>query len=307
MKVGVIGLGAMGGGIAKNLIEKGFSVIVRDVRVEIVDQFTKKGATAAGSSKEVGSLCDVVLASLPISPFDPTLENEILGAEGVLEGMTPHKIIIDCGNTSPLTAKKIYQECQKKEVSFLDAPVSGGPGGASAGTLSIMVGGSPEVLEKVKPVLSAFSQNVTYFGPSGSGQMAKLVNNMIVAINIASMSESLVFGQKAGLDPAKLLATLSAGAAQSWVLDTGGKILLERVPGQPPGPEGGFSGVREGGIDKQLGWAFEIASELEVPLPVTACVHELFKTARAAGKRGEFESLVGLWEELTDTFFSKNA
>ncbi len=307
MKVGIIGLGSMGSGVANNLIEKGFSVVVRDVHPETVAQFTENGATAAGSSKEVGKLCDIVFTLLPMSPFDPTLENEILGAKGILEGMAPHKIIIDCGNTSPLTARKIYQECQKREVSFLDAPVSGGPEGASAGTLSIMVGGSPEVLEKVKPVLSAFSKKVTYFGPSGAGQMAKLVNNMIVAMNIASISESLVFGQKAGLDPAELLTTLRAGAAQSWVLDTGGKILLERVPGQPLGPEGGFSGVREGGIDKQLGWAFEIVSELEVPLPVTACVHELFKTARAAGKRGEFESLVGFWEELTGTFFSKNA
>ncbi len=307
MKVGVIGLGAMGGGVASNLVEKGFSVVVRDARPEVVDRFTKKGATAAGSSKEVGRLCDVVFTHLPISPFDPTLEDEILGTEGVLAGMAPHKIIVDCGNTSPLMAKKFYQACQQKGVSFLDAPVSGGPKGASAGTLSVMVGGSPETLEQVKPVLSAFSKRVTYFGPSGSGQTAKLINNMMVAINLAAMSESLILGQKAGLDPSTLLSTLSSGAAQSWVLDTAGKLLIERVPGQPPGPSGGFSGVREGGIDKQLGWAFEIASDLEVPLPVTACVHELFKTARAAGKRGEFESLIEFWEELTGTFFSKNA
>jgi 2-hydroxy-3-oxopropionate reductase len=297
----------MGSGVATNLIEKGFSVVVRDIRPEAMDQFTKKGATAANSSKEVGSLCDIVLAHLPISPFDPTLENEILGPDGLLEGMTPQRMIIDCGNTSPLTAQKIYQECRKKGVSFLDAPVSGGPKGASAGTLSVMVGGTPEALEQAKPIFNAISKKVIYFGPSGSGQMAKLINNMIVAINLAAMSESLVLGQKAGLDPALLLETLSAGAAQSWILDTAGKILLERVPGQPPGPSGGFSGVREGGFDKQLGWAFEMASDLEMPLPVTTCVHELFKTVRAAGKRGEFEALIEYWEELTGTFFSKNA
>lgn len=307
MKVGVIGLGAMGGGVASNLIEKGFSVVVRDVLPEVVGQFTRKGAAAASSSKEAGSLCDVVFTFLPISPFDPTLEEEILGKEGVLAGMTSRKVIVDCGNTSPLMAKKFSLECQKKGVSFLDAPVSGGPKGASAGTLSVMVGGSPEVLQRIKPVLNAFSQKVTYFGPSGFGQMVKLINNMLVAINLAGLSESLVLGQKAGLDPAELLATLSSGAAQSWVLDTAGRYLFERVPGQPPGPSGGFSGVKEGGFDKQLGWAFEIAGDLEVPLPVTACIHELYKAARAAGKRGEFESLIEFWEELTGVFFSKNA
>jgi len=298
MRAGVIGLGAMGGGIAENLIKKGFSVFVRDVRPEIVAQFTKKGATAASSSKELGSLCDVVLASLPMSPVEPTLENEILGAEGVLEGMEPHKIIIDCGNTSPLTAKKLYHECQKKGVSFLDAAVSGGPEVAQAGTLSVMVGGLPEVFEQVKPIFNAIGKKVTYFGSSGSGQMAKLINNMVVAINLAAISEALILGQKAGLDISKLREAMSSGAAQSWVLDTYGRIWLERVPGQ--------RAVEEVYRQKQLGWAFEIGSELEVPLPVTTCVHELFKMARAAGKHGLCEPILELWEDMTGTYVSKH-
>jgi 3-hydroxyisobutyrate dehydrogenase-like beta-hydroxyacid dehydrogenase len=306
MKVGIVGLGSMGSGVANNLIEKGYSVVVRDVHPEAVAQFTEKGATAASSSKEVGNLCDVVFTLLPMSPFDPTLENEILGEEGVLEGMTAGKVIIDCGNTSPTTAREISQECQKKGVSFLDAPVTGGPEGASAGTLSIMVGGPPEIVEQVDPVLGAISKKVTYFGPSGFGQMAKLINNVIVAINLAAISEALVLGQKAGLNPSLLFATLGSGAAQSFILDIGGKFMLERARGQPPSPGGGFSGTKEGGFDKQLGWAFEIASELEVPLPVTTCVHELFKIARASGKRGHYEPILELWEELTGTFFSEN-
>ena len=297
MRVGVIGLGAMGSGIAENLIEKGFLVFVWDIRLETVKQFTQKGATAAKSSKELGSLCDVVLTSLPMSPVEPALENEILGPEGVLEGMQPLGIIIDCGNTSPLTAKKIYQECQKKGVSFLDAAVSGGPEGAQAGTLSVMVGGSPEAFEQTKPIFNAIGKKVTYFGPSGSGQMAKLINNMVVAINLAAISEALVLGQKAGLDISKLREAMSSGAAQSWVLETYGKSWLERVLGQ--------QGVQEVYREKQLGWAFEIASELEVPLPVTTCVHELFKMARAAGKHGLCEPIVELWEDMTSTFVSK--
>jgi 2-hydroxy-3-oxopropionate reductase len=118
MRVGVIGLGAMGSGIAKNLIQKGFSVFVRDIRPKIVDKFIKKGASTANSSRELGILCDAVLTSLPMSPVEPALENEILGPEGLLEGMPAHRIIIDCGNTSPLTSRKIFQECQKRACHF---------------------------------------------------------------------------------------------------------------------------------------------------------------------------------------------
>jgi len=216
----------------------------------------------------------IVCMGQRMTAVEPALENETLGPEGVLEGMPAHRIIIDCGNTSPLTSRKIFQECQKKGVSFLDAAVSGGPDGAQAGTLSVMVGGSPEAFEQTKPIFNAISKKVTYFGPSGSGQMAKLINNMVVAINIAAISEALVLGQKAGLEISKLREAMRRGAAQSWALDTYGKIWLERAPGQ--------RAIKEVYREKQLGWAFEIASELEVPLPGTTCVHELFKMARDA-------------------------
>ena len=211
--------------------------------------------------------------------------------------MTAGKIIIDCGNTSPSTSKKFYQECQKKGVLFLDAAVSGGPAGAQAGTLSIMAGGDPETFEKAKPIFSAIGKKVTYFGPTGSGQMAKLINNMLVAINLASISEALVLAQKAGLDMPKLLDAMCSGAAQSWALESYGKAWLERAPGH--------KGTGEAYREKQLGWAFEIASKLEVPLPVTTCVHELFKMARGAGKYGLCEPVLELWEDMTDTFVSK--
>lgn len=299
MKVGVIGLGLMGSGMAKNLIDKGFTVVVRDIRPEAVDEFLKKGATLASSPRELGSLCDVVITSLPMSPVHPTLENVILGAEGILEGMVPSKIIIDTGNTSPLTAKKINQECQKKGVSFLDAAVSGGPPGAQAGKLTIMVGGLPETFEQVKPILSAIGRRVTYFGPSGSGEMVKSVNNIIVHTTIAIISEALVFSRKLGIDSSKLFETLTSGAAQSWVLDNYGKNMLERIPGH--------KGVAtKDHHERQLSWALQMASELGVPLPITACVEEVFKMSRCAGKKGDWELIIELWEDMTGTFFSKN-
>jgi 2-hydroxy-3-oxopropionate reductase len=297
MKVGVVGLGAMGGGIAKNLIEKGFEVVVRDVKQELVNVYSKKGATAAKTAKETGVHCEVVLTSLPMSPVVPSLEQEILAADGILEGMEPGKIIVDCGNTSPLTAKQLGQQCEKRSVFFLDAPVSGGPTGAEAGALSVMVGGPPEAFKRASAIFQAIARKVTYFGPNGSGQMAKLVNNMIVALNLATISEALVFGQKAGLEPEKLYETIAAGAAQSWVLDTYGKSFLHRAPGHKD--------EKEEYREKQLGWAFQIATELEIPIPMTVCAHELYKSARASGKTGTCEPIMELWESLTGTFFSR--
>lgn len=299
MRVGVIGLGAMGGGIARNLVKKGFSVVVRDLRSEAVEQLVKEGANAVESAAELAGLCDVVVASLPTSPVHPALEKEILGPQGILEGARPGNVIIDTGNTSPLVTRKIFGKCQEKGVFFLDAAVSGGTTGAYGGTLSTMVGGPREAYERVRPVIDAFSKRVIYLGASGSGQMAKLVNNIMVAVNIASISEALVLGTKAGLDPERLLEAVTGGAAQSWALDTYGKAWIGRAPGQ--------KGVKEEFREKQVGWAVEIASELEVPLPVTVCVHELFKMARALGKHGHSEPILEMWEEMTGTFFSRSA
>ena len=297
MKVGVIGTGQMGGGMAKNLIEKGFSVVVYDLRSEVVEKFIRKGATAATSAKELGNLCDVVLASLPTSPQSPALEHALLGPEGVLEGMVSGKIILDCGNTSPLVAQKIDAECKKKGVFFLDTPVSGGQKGAEEGTLSIMVGGQPGVFERVKAIFNAIGQRATFFGPCGSGQLAKIINNMVVHAHIAIMSEAFALGTKAGLDAQKLFDALSAGQAQSRVLDTFGKNLLERSIGQK-----GTTNIYPG---EQLIWALQIARELAVPVPVTSCVQELYKMTKGLNKKGNYEQILELWEDMTGVFFSK--
>lgn len=303
MKVGIIGLGAMGSGIAHNLLKKGFEVNVYDIRKEVLENFNKLGAIPMSSSKELAAQSSIVMTLLPMSPFDPTLEDQVLN--GVLMGMKAGGIIIDCGNTSPIVAKKLYTEAKKKQISFIDAPVSGGPTGAENGKLSIMAGGDKEAIERAKIVFDAIGTSFVYVGPIGSGMMTKLINNIIVAINLASISESLVLSKKAGLDPETTFSILTKGAAQSWVLDNYGKGMLERHPGDPETEGGGFSGIKKGGRDKQLEWAMEIANELDVPMPTTYCVHELYKMARAAGKGGYFEPIIELLEEQTKVFFSK--
>lgn len=300
MNIGFIGLGQMGNPMVTNLKKAGYKVTVFDTNKECVDRLLPLGCLPAGTSREVGEKSDVVFTMLPMSPFDPTLENEILGPDGVLAGMKSGGVILDGGNTSPFEIQKISAEASKKGIDVLDIPLSGGPEGAKAAALSIMVGGDEEAFRKVKPVLEVLGSKITYFGPSGMGQVVKLVNNMIVNIGLATISEALVFGVKAGVDPGKMYEAIKNGAARSWVLDIYGAGILNREETGKAKSGGGFSGVRSGGRDKQLGWAFEMASNMDVPVPLTAVAHEVYKMARCTGKDGLFEPIIEMWEQMTN-------
>ena len=305
MNIGIIGLGTMGGGVAKNLLKANFSTAVFDIDKKKMDFFASKGGIPLKDYTEIGDRSDVVMTFLPMSPFDPTLEQAVLGSRGLLNSMKSGSIIMECGNTSPLMEKKFSEEAHKKNILFIDAPVSGGPEGADSGQLSIMVGGDKKAYESCSDIFNAISKHTDYFGLAGTGQLAKLINNMLVATNLAVLSEALAFGTKAGLDPVQLLRAMSGGAADSWVLRTYGEIIINRKSKNSETVGGGFSGVKTGGRDKQLAWALQMADDLETPLPLTSITLQMYQMARGAGKGGLCEPIISMLENMADIFVSK--
>lgn len=196
-KVGFIGLGIMGKPMAKNLIKAGYDLIVYDLVKDAVAEVAAAGAEAAQSISEITNQCDVIVTMLPNSPH---VKEVVLGAGGVLETARPGTIIVDMSSISPIASQEIYAECKKKNVSMLDCPVSGGEPKAVDGTLAIMVGGEKEVFEKVKPMLLVMGSSAVLVGDIGSGNVTKLANQIIVALNIAAMSEAMVLATKCGVD-----------------------------------------------------------------------------------------------------------
>lgn len=302
MNVGVVGLGSMGGGVVKNLLGSGFSTGVFDIDQGKMDFFASKGGIPLKNYSAIGASSDVVMTFLPMSPFDPTLEEAV---HGLLDSMKSGSIIIECGNTSPLVEQKFAEEAHKRSMLFLDAPVSGGPQGADSGKLSIMVGGDKEAYQSCASIFKAISKQASYFGLAGAGQLAKLINNMLVATNLAVLSEVLVFGTKAGLDPSQLLEAMSSGAADSWVLRTYGEIIINRDHFNSETAGGGFSGLKVGGRDKQLAWALQMADNLETPLPITSITYHMYQMARGIGKGGLCEPIISMLEDMADIFVSR--
>jgi 2-hydroxy-3-oxopropionate reductase len=271
MNIGFIGLGTMGRPMVHNLLKAGFQVTVYGRRKSVIDELVYAGAKSAESSSDVARVSEVTITMLPDSP---DVKEVILGDKGVLEGAKPGHTIVDMSTISPLTAREIYEIALKKEVDFLDAPVSGGESGAIAGTLSIMVGGQEEAFNKCLPVFQALGKNIIHMGESGSGQMAKLCNQIICALNIQAVCEGLALGAKAGLDMTKLLHVVSSGAASSWMLSNLAPKMLSRDF------EPGFK------IDlqqKDLRLALSTAEQVGIPLPATGVVHQIFRIAQALG------------------------
>ena len=198
MKIGFIGLGIMGKPMAKNLIKAGYNLIVSDLNKEAVAEITSLGAESGASSAEVASKCEVIITMLPNSPH---VKAVVLGEGGIIEGAKPGTAIIDMSSIAPLASREISKVLEEKGIDILDAPVSGGEPKAIDGTLSVMVGGKKEVFDKNYDLLKAMAGSVVYVGEVGAGNIAKLCNQAVVAINIAAVSEALVLAKKAGVDP----------------------------------------------------------------------------------------------------------
>ncbi|MDI6827493.1 MAG: NAD(P)-dependent oxidoreductase [Armatimonadota bacterium] len=271
MDVGFIGLGTMGRPMVRNLLKSGFKVTIYGRRKPIVDELAAAGAIPAKSPAEVAHNSDVVITMLPDSP---DVKLVVTGPSGILESARPGSIVIDMSTISPAIAKEIANIAAEKGVYFLDAPVSGGEPGAIAATLSIMVGGDQAAFEKCLPIFRALGKNITYMGESGTGQMTKLCNQVICALNIQAVCEGLMLGEKAGLNMEKLLAVVSAGAAGSWMLSN----LAPKMLAQDFEP-----GFKVSLQQKDLRLALGAAEEMNLPLPGTSLVHQLFRAVEAAG------------------------
>jgi 2-hydroxy-3-oxopropionate reductase len=216
IKVGYIGLGLMGRSIAGNILKAGFPLVVHNRSRAAVDELTALGATPANSPAEVARQVDVVFTNLPDTP---DVESVVLGADGILAGAHPGLIFVDNSTIKPAASRQLADQLYEKGVLSLDAPVSGGDIGARNATLTIMVGGLAEALDRVMPVFQAMGKTITHVGESGAGQIAKAANQIMVAAQMVAMGELLIFAQQAGADPAKVVEAIKAGAAQCWALD----------------------------------------------------------------------------------------
>ncbi len=270
-RVGYIGLGLMGSGMARNLLRDGHTLVVHNRSRAIVEAFAREGATPASSPREVAAQCDFVFTNLPDSP---DVEQVVLGAEGIIEGAHEGLIYIDNSTIKPETARRIAAALAEVGVAALDAPVSGGDVGAREGTLSIMVGGPKEAFERALPLLRAMGRTITWVGESGAGQIAKVANQVVVAGTMVAMSEALVLAQKAGVDPERVVQAISQGAAQCWALDHKPPKIFRRDLSP------GFKAYMQA---KDLKIVIDTARTYHVPLPLTAVAHQMYEAQVAMG------------------------
>ncbi len=288
LKVGYIGLGLMGKSIARNILKAGFPLVVHNRSHAAVDELVAEGARQAGSAAEVAAQVDIVFTNLPDTP---DVEKVVLGEKGILEGAHEGLIYVDNSTIKPATARKLAERLKGKGALALDAPVSGGDIGARNGTLTIMVGGPAEAVEKAMPVFQAMGKTVTHVGDSGAGQVAKAANQIMVAAQMAAMGELLIFARKAGVSPQKVVDAIKAGAAQCWTLDV-----------KPPRL---FSGNRTPGFKaymqlKDMKIVMETAREYGIPLPSATENTKLFQQMIDMGM-GELDNsaVVGVIEHLS--------
>ena len=274
-RIGFIGLGIMGRGMAANLIKAGFALTVWNRTRERAEALAAAGAAVAGSPAELAARVDIIITCVSDTP---DVQEVILGQQGVIHGVRQGSLVIDMSTISPAVTRDLAAALGEKGVDMLDAPVSGGSEGAAKGTLSIMVGGQAEALQRALPVLQAMGQRITHVGPNGAGQTVKLVNQVIVVGNCLAMAEGLMLAQAGGVDVPKALEAVSAGAAGSWMLSNRGPQILAR-DWRP-----GFTVALQ---QKDLRLVLEAADQNGVPLPGTALIFQLYRTLEAKGLSGD--------------------
>ena len=224
MKLGFIGLGIMGRPMALNLRKAGHRLWVYGRRAETMKPLADAGATACSSPKDVAANADIVFICVSDTP---DVEQVILGKDGLIRGVRPESVIVDMSTISPTATRAFASELKKRGADMLDAPVSGGEVGAIDATLSIMVGGKPEVFARVKPFFDAMGKNIVHVGDHGAGQVAKACNQVVAAVTIDAVAEALTFARRSGVDPAKVRAALLGGFAGSKILEAHGQRMLD--------------------------------------------------------------------------------
>ncbi len=275
-RIGFIGLGIMGKPMAHNLLKAGFPVVVHNRHQEVTDELVAAGALAGARPRDIAASCDVLITMLPDSP---QVEEVLLGPDGVIEGAHAGLIVIDMSTISPIVTRTLATGLAAHGISMLDAPVSGGDKGAIAATLSIMVGGEEELFKRCMPIFQALGKTIVHVGGSGAGQVVKACNQIVVALIIEAVSEALVLGSRAGVDPAKILQVLGGGLAANRVIELRGATMLAHdfAPGG-----------RIKTHHKDLGIVLELGRMYGVSLPVTALVDQMFASLEIRG-RGDLD------------------
>ncbi len=269
--IGFIGGGIMGKPMAGHLLAAGHTVHVYDFIAEPVQELASKGAVACSSSQEIAQKSDIIFIMVPDTP---DVEVVLFGKDGVAEGVRLGSIVVDMSSISPIATKEFAKKLGALGVKMLDAPVSGGQVGAEKATLSIMVGGEPEVFNQIKPYFELMGKNIVHIGGNGDGQTCKVANQIVVGLTIGAVSEALLFASKAGADPRKVREALLGGFAQSRILDLHGERMIKRT----------FApGFRIRHQQKDLNLALQGARSLGLSLPGTAVVQELFNAVAAQG------------------------
>ncbi|QHE77409.1 2-hydroxy-3-oxopropionate reductase [Hydrogenophaga sp. PBL-H3] len=273
LKVGFIGLGTMGTPMALNLLKAGHALFVSS-RSKVPEAFAEQGATICTNATEVAKRADIVITMVPDTPH---VEDVLFGEHGVSKGLQAGKVVVDMSSISPMATKQFAQKINALGCEYLDAPVSGGEVGAKAASLTIMVGGSQDTFDRVKPLFEAMGKNITLVGGNGDGQTTKVANQIIVALNIEAVAEALLFASKAGADPAKVRQALMGGFAASRILEVHGERMIQRT----------FKpGFRIELHQKDLNLALQGAKELGLSLPHTASAAQLMQSCAAHGMAG---------------------
>jgi 2-hydroxy-3-oxopropionate reductase len=295
-RVGFVGLGIMGKPMAKNLVKAGYPLVVYDIVPAPVKELAAAGAKTASNPREVALASDVVITMLPNSPH---VREVVLGKDGILEGARSGQLYIDMSSIDPMVAREVEAQARKKGVVMLDAPVSGGEPKAVDGTLAIMVGGPAEAFERARPMLLKMGATAVLVGDIGSGNVAKLANQIVVALNIAAMSEALVLATKAGVDPERVYQAIRGGLAGSTVLDAKAPMVLAR----------NFKpGFRIELHIKDLANALSAAHAVGAPIPLTSQIMEIMQALKVEGREKEdHSSVVHFYEKLASIEVKKKS
>jgi 3-hydroxyisobutyrate dehydrogenase len=289
MRIGFIGLGIMGRPMAKHLMDAGHTLTVWNRSRPGIDELVEAGADEGASPSDVAAKSEVVFTMVGDSP---DVEAVSLGSDGIIAGAQAGLVHIDCTTMSPGVTQQIANAYAEKGIEILDAPVSGGEGGAINATLSIMVGGKQDVFERCKPLFEVVGKTITYCGPTGAGQTVKLCNQVAVSVTNMAVCEALVLAAKAGVSTKTMLDAISGGAASSWqMVNLGPKMI-----------EGDFRpGFKVWHQQKDLRLALEVGRENDLPMPATALVAQLFASIATDGhKEAGTQALVKALEKLGD-------
>jgi 3-hydroxyisobutyrate dehydrogenase len=278
MKVGFIGTGTMGQPMLANLVKKGFEVVAFDVVPGALDVAVRLGAGRAGSAGEAAANCDLVITMLPSSA---NVEAAYLGEGGIIESAPAGQLCVDMSTIDPGTSQRVAARLQERGLRFLDAPVSGGVGGATAGTLAIMVGGDARDLEEARPALAAMGANIIHVGAVGAGEVAKLCNNLISGSALIAVAEAFRIGEAFGVDPQILTNVIAKSSGATWVMEH-----MHPVPGIVDGAASSRQyapGFMTDLMAKDLALAVNAAREKRVPVAVAATAQQLYRMASSHG------------------------